>query len=70
MGMGEPLNNLKHVAAAVDVIGDHSCFNLGASRVTVSSVGPSPASIRVRTLKYSLVLQYLSVGTKISDERY
>lgn len=46
MGMGEPLNNLKHVSKAANVIADNKCFNLGSSRVTVSSVGPSPAVIR------------------------
>ena len=46
MGMGEPLNNVRNVKKAVDVIADHKAFNLGSSRVTVSSVGPSPASIR------------------------
>jgi 23S rRNA (adenine2503-C2)-methyltransferase len=46
MGMGEPLNNVQHVKRAVQVIADSNCFNVGPSRITVSSVGPSPAVIR------------------------
>jgi len=46
MGMGEPLNNPKEVLKAVEVLTDRLAFALGPRHVTVSTVGPSPASVR------------------------
>ncbi|EKX36319.1 hypothetical protein GUITHDRAFT_90026 [Guillardia theta CCMP2712] len=43
MGMGEPLNNFVN---ACEVLTDQNCFQMAKNRVTVSSVGPSPAVIR------------------------
>jgi 23S rRNA (adenine2503-C2)-methyltransferase len=39
MGMGEPLANYANVMQAVRVLHDPQCFNLGARRITISTVG-------------------------------
>ena len=39
MGMGEPLDNLEAVLAAIDVLTDDLVFGLAARRITVSTVG-------------------------------
>ncbi len=43
MGMGEPLHNYSHTLAAVDRLTDPSGFNLGARKITISTVGLVPA---------------------------
>jgi 23S rRNA (adenine2503-C2)-methyltransferase len=45
MGMGEPLANYSNVMQAVRVLHDPGCFNIGARRITVSTVGV-PAKMR------------------------
>ncbi len=45
MGMGEPLANYAQVIQAVRILHDPECLNLGARRITVSTVG-IPARIR------------------------
>jgi 23S rRNA (adenine2503-C2)-methyltransferase len=45
MGMGEPLSNYANVMKAVEVLHDPKCFNLGARRITISTVGV-PARMR------------------------
>ena len=45
MGMGEPLANYAAVSQAIAVLHDPKCFNLGARRITVSTVGV-PAKMR------------------------
>ena len=42
MGMGEPLANYAHVMQAIRVLHDPKCFNLGARRITISTVGVPP----------------------------
>ena len=42
MGMGEPLANYAAVMQAVRVLHDPKCFNIGARRITVSTVGVPP----------------------------
>lgn len=42
MGMGEPLYNLDHVAAAIDVISDGEGISLSRRRITVSTSGVVP----------------------------
>jgi 23S rRNA (adenine2503-C2)-methyltransferase len=43
MGMGEPLHNYTHTLAAVDRLIDASGINLGARKITISTVGLVPA---------------------------
>lgn len=43
MGMGEPLHNYGHTLAAVDRLTDPNGFNLGARKITISTVGLVPA---------------------------
>jgi len=45
MGMGEPLANYANVMAAVRVLHDPECFNIGARKITISTVGV-PAKMR------------------------
>lgn len=46
MGMGEPLHNYDHTLAAVDRLTDPAGFNLGARKITISTVGLVPAMRR------------------------
>jgi len=43
MGMGEPLHNYTRTMAAVDRLTDPAGFNLGARKITISTVGLVPA---------------------------
>jgi 23S rRNA (adenine2503-C2)-methyltransferase len=43
MGMGEPLHNYDNTLAAVDRLTDPTGFNLGARKITISTVGLVPA---------------------------
>jgi 23S rRNA (adenine2503-C2)-methyltransferase len=43
MGMGEPLHNYEATLAAVDRLTDPEGFNLGARKITISTVGLVPA---------------------------
>ena len=43
MGMGEPLHNYDHTLAAVDRLTAADGFNLGARKITISTVGLVPA---------------------------
>ena len=45
MGMGEPLANYANVMGAIHVLHDPDCFNIGARRMTISTVGV-PAKMR------------------------
>jgi 23S rRNA (adenine2503-C2)-methyltransferase len=45
MGMGEPLANYANVMSAVRILHDPDCFNIGARRITISTVGV-PAKMR------------------------
>jgi 23S rRNA (adenine2503-C2)-methyltransferase len=42
MGMGEPMANYANVMQAVRVLHDPGCFNIGARRITISTVGVPP----------------------------
>jgi 23S rRNA (adenine2503-C2)-methyltransferase len=42
MGMGEPLANYANVMSAVRIMHDPECFNVGARRITISTVGVPP----------------------------
>ena len=60
MGMGEPLHNYDNTMTAIDTLTDPGGFNLGARRITVSTVGLVPAirkyadEMRQSTLAVSL----------------
>ncbi len=43
MGMGEPLHNYEHTLASLDRLTDPTGFNLGARKITISTVGLVPA---------------------------
>ncbi len=43
MGMGEPLHNYEPTLAVVDCLTDENGFNLGARKITISTVGLVPA---------------------------
>ncbi len=43
MGMGEPLHNYRNTLAAIDRLTDAEGFNLGARKITISTVGLVPA---------------------------
>ncbi|MFQ5422195.1 MAG: 23S rRNA (adenine(2503)-C(2))-methyltransferase RlmN, partial [Anaerolineae bacterium] len=43
MGMGEPLHNYENTLTAVDRLTDAAGFNLGARKITISTVGLVPA---------------------------
>lgn len=45
MGMGEPLANYSNVMRAVRLLHDPECFNIGARKITISTVGV-PARMR------------------------
>ncbi|HYO08160.1 MAG TPA: 23S rRNA (adenine(2503)-C(2))-methyltransferase RlmN [Tepidisphaeraceae bacterium] len=45
MGMGEPLANYASVMQAVRILNDRKCLNMGARRITISTVGV-PAKMR------------------------
>jgi 23S rRNA (adenine2503-C2)-methyltransferase len=45
MGMGEPLANYANVMRAIRIIHDPGCFNIGARKITLSTVGV-PAKMR------------------------
>jgi 23S rRNA (adenine2503-C2)-methyltransferase len=45
MGMGEPLANYANVMKAIRIIHDPGCFNIGARKITLSTVGV-PAKMR------------------------
>jgi 23S rRNA (adenine2503-C2)-methyltransferase len=45
MGMGEPLANYANVIKAIRILHDPACFNIGARKITVSTVG-LPSRIR------------------------
>jgi 23S rRNA (adenine2503-C2)-methyltransferase len=46
MGMGEPLANYANVMKAIRILHDPKCFNIGARKITISTVGV-PSKMRV-----------------------
>eukprot|EP00558_Chaetoceros_sp_UNC1202_P003421 CAMPEP_0197244512 /NCGR_PEP_ID=MMETSP1429-20130617/9612_1 /TAXON_ID=49237 /ORGANISM="Chaetoceros sp., Strain UNC1202" /LENGTH=322 /DNA_ID=CAMNT_0042704885 /DNA_START=80 /DNA_END=1048 /DNA_ORIENTATION=+ len=42
MGMGDAADNSQAVRQAVDVMTDRSCFGVAPSKITISTVGPTP----------------------------
>jgi len=63
MGEGEPLNNLRQVAKAAQVMHDPRGFALSPRRVTVSTVAPSVSHIqRLATLECALAWSLHAAG--------
>ena len=56
MGMGEPFNNYEAVMAAVDLLNDPLTLNLGARRITISTVGLVPEILRFASEKRQINL--------------
>ena len=47
MGMGEPLNNYESVLRALEIISSESGIGIGASKITISTVGVLPGIVRL-----------------------
>jgi 23S rRNA (adenine2503-C2)-methyltransferase len=56
MGMGEPFHNYDAVMAAVDLLNDPLGLNLGARRITISTVGLAPEILRFAAEKRQINL--------------
>ncbi|MEI8131632.1 MAG: 23S rRNA (adenine(2503)-C(2))-methyltransferase RlmN [Leptolinea sp.] len=56
MGMGEPFHNYDNTLAAMDRLNDQSGFNLGARRITISTVGLVPMIRRFASEKRQINL--------------
>jgi 23S rRNA (adenine2503-C2)-methyltransferase len=66
MGMGEPLANYNNVLKAVRILHDPECFNLGARKITISTVGV-PA--RMRQLAEEKLPLNLAISLHAPDEK-
>ena len=65
MGMGEPLANYSNLLRAIRILHDPECFNLGARKITVSTVGvPS----RMRQLAEENLPLNLAISLHAPDE--
>jgi 23S rRNA (adenine2503-C2)-methyltransferase len=65
MGMGEPLANYANVIKAVRILHDPQCFNIGARRITISTVGVPP---RMRQLAGEDLPLNLAISLHAPDE--
>ena len=68
MGMGEPLHNYDNTLAAVDRLTDATGFNLGARKITISTVGLIPAIRRYADEQRQTPLA-VSLHAAIDEER-
>ena len=66
MGMGEPLANYNNVIKAVRVLHDPACFNIGARKITISTVGVPP---RMRQLAEENLPLNLAISLHAPDEQ-
>lgn len=66
MGTGEPLDNYENVIKAVKLINAPEGFNIGARRITISSVGIVPA---IRKLAAEGMQIELSISLHAADDR-
>jgi 23S rRNA (adenine2503-C2)-methyltransferase len=64
MGMGEPLDNLENVAAALRVITGSDGLGIGPRHVTVSTVAPSPRAVK----KAAALPAYLAWSLHAADD--
>ncbi len=65
MGMGEPLANYANVMQAIRVLHDPACFNLGARRITISTVGVPP---KMRDLAHESLPINLAISLHAPNE--
>ena len=63
--MGEPLANYAQVMKAVRILHDPQCFNLGARRITISTVGVPP---RIRDLAHENLPLNLALSLHAPNE--
>jgi 23S rRNA (adenine2503-C2)-methyltransferase len=68
MGMGEPLHNYDNSLSAVDVLTDTQGFNMGARKITISTVGLVPAIRRFADEKRQIGLA-VSLHAATDEER-
>ncbi len=68
MGMGEPLHNYDNTMSAVDRLTDSDGFNLGARKITISTVGLVPAIRRYADEKRQTPLA-VSLHAATDEER-
>ncbi|MDH7493046.1 MAG: 23S rRNA (adenine(2503)-C(2))-methyltransferase RlmN [Candidatus Saccharicenans sp.] len=68
MGMGEPLDNLENVLKAVRILNDEHGLNLGARRMTISTVGVIPAFRQLQNFELQINLS-ISLHSSIDRQR-
>ena len=69
MGMGEPLANFNHVWRSVELLHDSAGFNLGARRITISTVGlvPGMEKLAEQGLPVNLALSVHGATDEVRD---
>ena len=65
MGMGEPLANYNNVMQAIRILHDPKCFNIGARKITISTVGVPP---RMRELAHEDLPLNLAISLHAPSE--
>lgn len=65
MGMGEPLANYANVMRAVRILNHPECFNIGARKITISTVGVPP---RMRELAKEKLQLNLAISLHAPNE--
>jgi 23S rRNA (adenine2503-C2)-methyltransferase len=65
MGMGEPLANYTNVMRAIRILHDPKCFNLGARKITISTVGVPP---KMRELAHEQLAINLAISLHAPNE--
>jgi 23S rRNA (adenine2503-C2)-methyltransferase len=68
MGMGEPFHNYENTMKSIEILNDHSGINLGARRITVSTVGLIP-QIKKFTLEKRQINLAISLHSSSDEKR-
>src|SRR5690606_40378864 len=70
MGMGEPLSNYREVMRAVEILNSSEGLNIGARRMTLSTVGLVPAIRRLakEPLQVNLAVSLHAPTDELRDE--
>lgn len=66
MGMGEPLANYQNLMKAIRILHDPKCFNIGARKITVSTVG---VPLRMRDLAAEELPLNLAISLHAPNEK-